>query len=172
MTDVDETWRPIPSWPNYEASSLGRIRNARTLRVLTPFLDRDRRYAVELPGRSKRRVHLLVAETFHGPRPEGLLTRHLNDDRLDNRPENLAYGTKFDNWQDAVANGVPGMGVLESTCPRGHLHVSPNRTPTQWCVACDRARHALTKGYGFARRSTDLQVVADLYYAKLMGHPT
>jgi hypothetical protein len=184
----DEEWRPIPSWPGYEASSLGRIRGLdlveqcgprmrrRAGRVLKLRLEkRSGRYVVALSRNGEQQtrwVHILVAEAFHGPRPEGLLTRHRNDDRLDNRAANLTYGTKSDNWHDAARNGIKGLAVRQEFCNRGHRTEPPNRTEHQACTACNRATIAVANGHGHGRTSQDLQVVADLYYADIMGVPT
>lgn len=40
-----------------------------------------------------KRVASLVAEAFHGPRPDGLSIAHLNGIKTDNRPSNLSYET-------------------------------------------------------------------------------
>lgn len=49
-------------------------------------------------------IHVLLAKTFI-PNPNNYpLVRHLNDDPLDNRIENLAWGTKSDNGKDAISN--------------------------------------------------------------------
>lgn len=50
-----------------------------------------------------RKAHFLVALVFIGPRPEGQEVMHLNHDKTDNRPENLAYGTRQKNVDDKVA---------------------------------------------------------------------
>ena len=49
-------------------------------------------------------VHALVCEGFHGmPAGRGALhVRHLNGNSFDNRPENLAYGTPHQNWEDKL----------------------------------------------------------------------
>lgn len=66
-----------------------------------------------------RLVHQVVAEAFHGPRPAGLETRHLDGDLLNNRSENLAYGTHGDNVADSVLHGThPNASKAE--CPVGH----------------------------------------------------
>ena len=50
-------------------------------------------------------IHRLIAQTFL-PNPDNLpLVRHLNDIKDDNRVENLAWGTVFDNHLDCVKNG-------------------------------------------------------------------
>lgn len=52
-----------------------------------------------------RFVHHLVLETFIGSRPEGMYALHKNDNQLDNRLENLYWGTSSDNRYDAYTNG-------------------------------------------------------------------
>ncbi len=55
-------------------------------------------------------VHKLVCETFYGPAPfDGAQVRHMDGNQLNNRPENLDWGTQADNWQDRKAHGR-GMG--------------------------------------------------------------
>ena len=39
------------------------------------------------------------------PRPPGQICRHLNDDKSDNTPRNLTWGTYLDNFFDAKRNG-------------------------------------------------------------------
>ena len=51
-------------------------------------------------------IHTLVLLAFAGERPTGMEIRHLNSNKLDNRLENLAYGTKSENMQDAVKCGT------------------------------------------------------------------
>lgn len=46
-----------------------------------------------------RFVHRMVLEAFVGPRPEGMVAMHLNNDRADNRVENLRWGTLSENQQ-------------------------------------------------------------------------
>lgn len=51
-------------------------------------------------------VHQLVMWAFVGVQEKGIEVRHLNSNPSDNRLENLAYGTKSDNMQDAVKVGT------------------------------------------------------------------
>ena len=54
-------------------------------------------YATMYRGRNYK-IHRLICEAFHGPAPKGKpIVLHLNEDALDNRPENLRWGTQKEN---------------------------------------------------------------------------
>lgn len=120
---VRERWRVIEGFPNYEVSNLGNVRSwahkgrgrgkgrTKKPRLLTATLRKGSTdyltvtlYSEE--GRSVSLVHQLVTKTFHGPRPEGKVVRHLNGDPLDNRAENLAWGTPKENSADRYVHGT------------------------------------------------------------------
>jgi hypothetical protein len=93
---MTEVWASIPG-EHYEASSCGRIRNARTGRVLKPMMMRNGYMRVQPGARRYRFVHRLVCAAFNGA-PEGdLQVDHINKIRDDNRPENLRWVTPADN---------------------------------------------------------------------------
>ena len=59
-------------------------------------------------GKTKNcRIHILKASAFlFNPNPLAYnVVRHLNDIRIDNRLENLAWGNQSDNMKDCVRNG-------------------------------------------------------------------
>ena len=91
----------------YEVSSEGQVRNVRTGRVLKPMMvggagNKYPKVVLCVDGLQRgAMVHHLVAAAFIGPRPEGLVVRHRNGDRTDNRRRNLQYGTQRDNMRDA-----------------------------------------------------------------------
>lgn len=58
-----------------------------------------------------RRFHKVIHEAFHGPVPEGLVVRHLDDDVANNRLDNLDLGTNQDNSNDAARNGRTKRGT-------------------------------------------------------------
>ena len=101
---MPETWRDIPGHRGYQASSEGRCRSVpRTLRdgrraggvVLARQADKDGYLTVKL-GRARVRVNVAVQLAFAGP-PE---VRHLDADQQNNRPGNLAWGSRADNERD------------------------------------------------------------------------
>ena len=61
---------------------------------------------ISIGGKVKTRsVHSLVAEAFHGPRPDGHVVNHKNSIRTDNRPENLEWVTPQQNVRHAMLAG-------------------------------------------------------------------
>lgn len=60
------------------------------------------------------RVHSLVCEAFHGPRPEGMDCSHLDDDKGNNRPDNLCWETPLANQRRRHANGIDDRGSRNS----------------------------------------------------------
>lgn len=107
---MGEQWKGVPGMEDkYEASTCGRIRNIQTGRVLTFGTNPDgyRRVALVYEGRNRGTLaHVIIARAFHGPRPTGYHTRHLDGDKENNRPNNLAYGTVLENAMDSYLHGV------------------------------------------------------------------
>lgn len=124
-----ETWRPIPSLPGYEASDLGRIRSYRRQAphiLSTPVGALG--YPVISPHGTPIRVHSLILEAFEGPRPEGLVTRHIDGDKTNNRLSNLKRGTSQENIADAIGHGTHVSVALaaKTHCPRLHPYTAEN----------------------------------------------
>lgn len=111
-TNEAEEWRVIPSFPDYEASSLGRIRrktpgkNTYPGRMLNPQTTKwgYLRCGIKSPqGKSCFRfVHVLVAEAFLGPVPPGLEVNHKDTVRTNARASNLEYCTHLENIRHAA----------------------------------------------------------------------
>ena len=101
----------MPGHPMYEVSDHGRLRSWKgdgsRPRLMNPSPNRG--YLSVLLDRKFRRVHRMVAMAFLGPPPfDRALVRHLNDDPLDNRVSNLAWGNWADNARDRKRNGSRG----------------------------------------------------------------
>lgn len=92
-----EIWKTIFEFPTYAVSSLGRVRNERTGRILKPLDDRRGYLRVDLGRGNHRKVHRLVAEAFC-EHPEGKnVVNHINRDRCDCRAVNLEWVTYSEN---------------------------------------------------------------------------
>lgn len=91
-------------------------------------------------------VHRLVCEAFHGPAPEGKpLACHKDGDALNNRAENLYWGSLSDNMRDSVRHGTH-PNARKTHCKRGHK--LPDATEKgRKCPTCarDSAREALSR---------------------------
>lgn len=119
----NEEWRAIPEAPTYSVSNMGRIRrDARDTinkgsgrshhypeRILK-LCDDGRGYlctTAYIYGRHHRLyAHQCVLHAFVGKQEKGIEVRHINSNPRDNRLENLCYGTKSENMQDAVKTGT------------------------------------------------------------------
>jgi hypothetical protein len=95
---IEERWRDYPDGVHV-VSDRGRI--ARLLNV-----EGAHRYPrVSIAGQ-KRYVHHLVAEAWHGPRPDGQWALHTDDDPERPHADNLSWGTPKQNAADAKRNRI------------------------------------------------------------------
>lgn len=149
--DDAETWLPVPEYEGlYDASSQGQIRSrprATTRGGIMKIIFYDGKYeAVTLTCNGKQRrhsVHSLVAAAFIGPRPEGLVIRHLDGDPQNNWAYNLAYGTQAENMQDMLRHGNC-KNANKTHCPYGHEYTPENtfilKSGSRICRTCARAK--------------------------------
>ena len=111
---MGELWKPVYGYEDsYEVSSEGRVRSKTRLvrknedctylregKILKPQLRKHGYLGVWLyTGESKKQVsvHRLVAEAFCERRDGQTEVNHLNENKQDNRAENLAWCTKSEN---------------------------------------------------------------------------
>lgn len=109
-----ERWLPVPDYPNYEASDLGRIRRAQPARnswagrVLKASI-RNGYPSVDLSHDGVRQtmsVHRLIAAAFIGPCPPGQEVNHVDGTKTNNRPANLEYISSSANQKHAYQRGL------------------------------------------------------------------
>lgn len=121
-------------WPRtlqqYEITQDGRVFSVRPngkRHELAQHPDRDGYLCVLVfireRKRRKLRVHRAVCETFHGPRPPGMVARHLDGNKLNNLSSNLRWGTVRENVMDAVRHGHHPRG------DRSGMRTKPHRVP-------------------------------------------
>lgn len=102
-------WRMIPDAPTYSVSDEGAVRGARGGILKGGTLPDGRRW-VWLGRGNRQYVHHVVAEAFHGPRPDGMECCHNNGDNTDNRASNLRWDTPKANQHDKIAHGTTNRG--------------------------------------------------------------
>lgn len=93
----------IPSFPNYIVTRTGKIINRNGNQLKPADQNGYHRVFLYTKGgrRKRRRVHTIVCEVFHGPKPtEEHEVRHLDNNRANNHADNLRWGTKEENGQD------------------------------------------------------------------------
>lgn len=102
-----EEWRPVKDFPEYEVSSLGRLRRGDLVRKTPPSKNGYCALGLWRDGRAHtRNMHRLVAEAFL-PNPTNLpVVMHLNDVRHDNRVSNLRWATQSENLKAAGRKGA------------------------------------------------------------------
>lgn len=101
----EEIWSIITDYPNYEVSSLGRVMNVKTGRILKSNLNMPNGYlCVRLSndeGIKLLLVHRLVAKAFI-LNPDNLKTvDHIDSNKLNNKADNLQWMTQADNVRKA-----------------------------------------------------------------------
>lgn len=113
MTDV-EVWKVVHGWPQYEASSLGRVRHVTTKHVRKPWWNvKFRGYQLNIGGRVRYRTYFvaqIVALAFLGPCPPNHEVGHIDNDRRNNCPDNLEYVTHKENMAYAARQGRMARG--------------------------------------------------------------
>lgn len=101
-----EEWIETYTFPNYEISSWGRIRNKRTGYILKPFPDRYGYLRLSLGNVDNVYIHRLVCETFYGPpKDRRYQVNHIDGDRQNNHVLNLEWCSPSENIRWGVSNG-------------------------------------------------------------------
>jgi len=155
-----ERWLPVVGWLGlYEVSDWGRVmslpRPYCAGRVLKNKLLPSGYVQVSLSVDGKvshHTVHRLVAAAFLGPCPEGQEVLHADDDRSNNRLENLSYDTHKVNMEQMVARGRNKRLPAEA-CNSGHKFTAEttgyDSRGYRYCIICkaerERGRYEETK---------------------------
>lgn len=125
-----EIWKDIPGYEGrYQVSNLGRVKSLnynKTGIEQIMVVENIRGYLslnLSRNGKVKHfRVHRLVWEAFNGPIPEDMQVNHINEDKSDNRLENLNlmtpkentnWGTGRERMAKTQTNGVLSKPVIQ-----------------------------------------------------------
>lgn len=119
----EEVWRPVVGYEGwYEVSNIGRVRRCGG-RVLTNLQGSRGYELVNLSVRGKTRlwlVHRLVAMAFV-PNPCGFdVVNHLDENKTNNRANNLEWTTLAENFNYGTARMRSGIGVSKYWASHKH----------------------------------------------------
>ena len=133
-----EEWRNVVGYEGrYIVSSLGRL--ASLVRGVGPVALRPRvgtrgyRQCGLIGDDGKHTthsLHTLVCEAFHGKRPDGMQTNHIDLNRLNNRANNLEWVTPLQNVRHSIAKRIE-LGL------RKPKPTAPPRPPREWATITD-----------------------------------
>lgn len=124
-------WKIIPGFENYEANNeTGEIRSlnynhTNTSKVLKQKVDKDNCCSVQLWSNRKMKqilVHKLIWITFNGDIPAGYQINHKDENRLNNKLDNLELMT-------AIENVRYGTGIARRAITQRNTHNSK-------CILC------------------------------------
>lgn len=129
---MKEVWKPVKGYEGlYEVSSIGRVRSVKRNLVMHPQPRKHGYLGIQLHGRGGNAkgfrtmsVHRLVAEAFI-PNPNDLPeVNHIDEDKTNNRVENLQwvshidntnYGTAQNRRAEKLRNGSKSVAICQYT---------------------------------------------------------
>lgn len=107
---MKEIWAAIPGHEAYETSSLGNFRRCDSGQPIAVTISPHNGYGYVRLGRGSEwknyRAHRMVLLAHMGPPPEGLVARHLDGNRSNNKLVNLVWGSQAENTADRGRHGT------------------------------------------------------------------
>lgn len=108
-----EIWKPVPGYEEkYAVSNLGNVKSLNYHRehrekIMKPQVAREGYLHILLTKNGKQKwyyIHRLVWSAFNGNIPSGVFINHINEDKTDNRLENLNLMTAKENCNWGTRN--------------------------------------------------------------------
>ena len=120
-------WKIIPVDNNYEASNDGQIREVKTSKKISQWLDKDGYLIATLSGKLYR-VHRLIALTFIS-NPNNLpVVNHKNFDKSDNHVANLEWVTYSENSKHSFTGKHRDKTLIEWANKVQHIGAEASKT--------------------------------------------
>lgn len=118
---MKEIWKEISNFPDYEVSNLGRVKSKKRIvttkqnkkypvkeKILKPQINNKTGYMQYALIKNKKKItklaHILVAETFLNKTNDNLEINHKDENKLNNRLDNLEYCTHKYNINYGTGN--------------------------------------------------------------------
>ena len=130
MSEIEEIWKPIADYKDYQVSNLGNVRSLKfgKERVLNPGKD-TRGYLIVVLSKNGKvktfKVHQLVAVAFldHTPNGYSSVIDHIDSNPLNNRLENLRIVSQRENTT---------FGTLKMNTSSKYTGVSWHKLTKKW----------------------------------------
>ena len=117
---MDEKWRIIPEYADYEVSDMGKVRSWKNVDFINPdplilkeHREKNGYSRVVLRKDSKNHTTLvghIVLLAFRGLRPMGFQMSHLDGNRANNKLDNLIWESRVDNERRKIKHGTKLFG--------------------------------------------------------------
>lgn len=160
MTSIIPELFPVPEFPGYFASRDGRVwskkRKDGIPRQLAVRPKAPSGHLVTILSRNGKGhpyyVHHIMLWTFVGPRPQGMESRHLDGNCLNNTVENLKWDTRSENTKDRMRH----FGYIPGGFHRGEKN--HNSVITEDQVRYIRQLHSTGKSQSYIARLLRVQI--------------
>ena len=122
--------QPWPRNPRYTVGEDGSIVGPKGRTLTGGRTPRGYRFISVWPRGQRRSeyVHVIVCETFHGPRPAGKQVAHENGNVADCRAANLSWKTPVENTADKIRHGTYTQGERHAPAKLTEQQVHEIRT--------------------------------------------
>lgn len=125
---MNEIWKQVKGFNNYEVSNLGRVRNKISNKLLMPYKNKKRQYkymSLQQDGKRKNfSLHRLIASTFIENPLNKAQVNHKSGDKMDNSVDNLEWMTPKENVQHAIQHGWKAPPLYGSLQPKAKVNES------------------------------------------------
>ena len=116
---MEELWKPIEEYPEYQISSLGRVKG-KSGKIINPYEGKRGYFVFNIhlgEGKQKQQyVHRLVAKTFLENPLNLECIDHINRNRLDNNISNLRWVNKLENGRNRQRGQTNQLYIYNTDC--------------------------------------------------------
>ena len=102
----EEIYVQIKSFPNYQVSNFGNVKNTEINKILKQSFDEDGYKQISIYDENRKyhtkRVHRLVIEAFKENVENKPCVDHIDNDRQNNNINNLRFATRVENGRNRV----------------------------------------------------------------------
>lgn len=153
-----EIWKNHPSIYNLMVSTHGRLKTYDNKRIgISKDPSGYLRASVKIRGERRwRRIHQLVMDTFKPQPMAGLVIDHIDDDKTNNRLDNLRWVTNQQNLQKAADQGKMNHGGGKKPI----VSIDENGIADYWESSAQASRSLKIGDYTIARVLSGMQIEA------------